>query len=99
MVSLVTLGRTKESKKKKRKSSMLYNSIQLTSIINTLEKSLETMNRHLTSMIPTHSAIDPTTKSVLRLIKSEILNITTFNTTVKQEIVPELITHTSSTQT
>ena len=57
------------------------------------------MNCHLASIIITHSTINPTTKSVLCLIKSEILNIATFNTTLKQEIAPPLTTYASSTYT
>ena len=85
IVSMATTGATKESKEKVTTSNVLYNSIKLAS---TIEKPLETMNQHIASIITTFSTINPTTKSVVRLIKSEIKNVSNYNTILKQEIAP-----------
>ena len=93
---MVTICATKESKEKITTSNVLYNSVKLVSTIDAIEKSLETMNCHLATIIPTGSTIHPTIKYVLHLVKSEIDNVSNYNTTLKQEIVPSLTIHASS---
>ena len=78
MVSTVIIGETNESKDKvtkRRKSNVIFSSVKFASAIDAIDKSLETKNHHLYTIITPRSTIEPTTKSVLRIIKSKITNI------------------------
>ena len=83
MVYIVKIGGNKESQENNTKSNVLYNSVKLALTIDAIEKSLEMMNFHVASIITTRSTTDLATKSVLRLIKSEISSISSFNTILK----------------
>ena len=72
MVSIVTICMSNESKDKVTKYNLVFSSVKFASMIDVVYKSLETINRHLSSINSTRSTIDLTTKSVFRIIKSEI---------------------------
>ena len=80
-----------------RKTNVIFSSVKFTSTIDVINKSVETMNHHPSTISTTHSTIDPTNKSVLRSIKSEITKMSDYNNILKKEIVPSLTTHTLNT--
>ena len=53
------------------------------------------MNCHLSFLNSTRLTIDPTTKSVLHIIKSEIMTISDYTTILKKEIILSLTTRAS----
>ena len=88
---------TNESTYKVTTSNVTFSSVKFASTINVINKSIESINCYLSYIISTRSTIDPATKSVLRIIKSEIVNISDYNSILKKETVPSLTTRASST--